>query len=266
MRVILAAAWAEQILCKIDSRLLVPLCSLGGLVAWFGLAWLDLRVAAALIAVLGLGLGGIFWLQRLDKRGLIKTYVCFVAFWSLAQVFLQGLEIWPELIWPELIWTAPIWPALTGTLANGLRFALRLLSVGILILPVILCLTPIELGRVLVWYLTGLGRLESCLRSRLGKNPQPQLFARVWRAGLILGLMMSALPRCLREMRALAGNLRLRAPRLSAFSRGRLLGVAALRLLGQQSWDMALAVVSRGLDAPGPWAWRKAPDVGVMWE
>jgi len=84
---------------------------------------------------------------------------------------------------------------------------------------------------------------------------RPVLAQNAWRAALALCLMMAFLPRSLRAMKDLRRSLLMRAPNLAPYKRVGLLGLALLRVISSQTWDMTLAIASRNLYRPEPWIW-----------
>jgi hypothetical protein len=67
--------------------------------------------------------------------------------------------------------------------------------------------------------------------------------------------MISFLPKITATMTEINRSLKLRAPKLSAYHRLRLMGLTTLRAVGSQTWDTAIAIASRDLYRPEPWIW-----------
>ncbi len=234
-------ALAERVRCGllgVDARLLVFLCAALGLCAWL-LPWQGLVffMPPALLVTFTVcktmpGLGK-----------LAAAQAGFALFWALG---FFSLQMWER---PGQPWETAFYSVI---------FGLRLYCMLALALAAPLSITPLTFGRVLTWYVSKIGKVEETLlalpplRGRL----RPRLAERAWRCGLALAVMAAFLPRTWRGLAALRQSLQLRAPCLSLRRRLFLLALAALRLLGTQTWDMTLAIASRDLYRPLPWQWR----------
>ena len=155
-----------------------------------------------------------------DGWKIIRAYTLFSLFW-LATFFLFRLGA-----------ESGAYTACLETLEFGTRLSCL---PGAALAPA-LRLSALELSRIFVWYLSP--------------------FSLAWRCGLALAVMLAFLPRCLRVLRGLRVSAALRAPHLSARRRIFLLGLASLRILGAQTWSMAICIAGRDLYRPGPWLWR----------
>lgn len=232
------ARFVHAFLARLDPRLLVALVSVAGLAAWL-LPW---QVAAALLPLAALAAETAFILLP-DGRGALTAYGIFVCLWSVSQFMLYLFEN----------------PAhFNEALAVSVYLGARLFILLGLALAVPLAATPLALGRTLAWYLGWLVRAEAAICGALFRIQRRPAADAVWRAALALCLMMAFFPRSLRVMRGLRRSLVMRAPRLSLARRTALMGLALLRALSAQTWDMTLAIASRDLYRPGPWAWRKS--------
>ncbi|MCL1888917.1 MAG: hypothetical protein FWF99_00230 [Desulfovibrionaceae bacterium] len=210
---------SQTILTRLDPRLLVLLCSLGGLCAWLApWTW----TAPLLLPALCLALNA--WRTLPGGRVIAVAQIAFILLWGLG--FL-GFRAWEAgEIAPETVEQTLIFCARLGTML-GLALAIPL------------ALTPLALGRVMAWGLRKLGAPETA-----------------WRAALALVIMLSFLPKGLRALSGLNRSLRLRVPNLPRRRAFFLLGLASLRLLGVQTWEISLAIAGRDLYRPGPWLWR----------
>lgn len=229
---------ARTQLARVDVRLLVAFVSVGGVLAWT-LPWqggavffLTACAAAATAAV-----------ELKDGRAALAAYGLFVLLWTTSQLLLFLFEN------PGRFEEAVAVSALLGA---------RLFTLLGLALLVPLVATPLLLGRTLTWYLRWLVVAEAFVCRVVFRNKaRPFLAENVWRAALALTLMAAFFPRSLRAAAALRRSLALRAPRLPLYKKAALMGLALLRVVGAQTWDMALAVASRDLYRPEPWEWPK---------
>lgn len=229
--------WAvafKGIVLRIDARALIALVSAFGLLSWFGpwpLLCVFLPLAlASFCAAYALMPGG---------RGFLRAYLLFVFFWLLSFFFLQ---LWEHAGENGIALAA---------LGDSLIFGARLFSMLSLALLLPLCISAVTLGRALTWYIQ---RLGLCCR---GKTRERVMQAG-WKAGLALTLMAAFMPRVFRTLKAQAQSIKLRAPQLPLHRRLWLLGLASLRLMGTQSWDMSVSIAARGLYREEPWLWRKS--------
>lgn len=228
----LAAFW-QRLVLGLDQRLLLALVSLGGLLAWFA-PWpcLFLFFSLALLSA------NSAYKFLPGGRPLLKACVFFALFWVLSFFLLQLWEQWGR--------DGAVQSALAGAIILGGRL-LAVLGMTFL-LP--LCLSPVSMGRALTWYLE---RPALLLRGGL----RDKALQAAWKSGLALAVMAAFLPRTWRILRGLSQTMRLRAPQLKTHRRFWLLGLAALRVLGAQTWDMSVSITARGLYRPEPWSWRE---------
>ena len=222
---------------RIDPRLLVALVSLGGVLAWL-LPWQGGAVFFALACVLALTAA----VELRDGRAALAAYGLFVLIWTVSQLLLYLFEN----------------PGQFGdALAVSAYLGGRLFTLLGLALAVPLAATPLTLGRTLAWYLGWLAGAETFVCTTLLRGKvRPVLAGGAWRAALALTLMMAFLPRSMRAVGALKRSLSLRAPRLPLHKKVALMGLAVLRVVSSQTWDMTLAIASRNMDRPEPWEWR----------
>jgi len=232
------ALYLKQRLTQLDPRLLVLLCALGGVCAWT-MPWQSLLFFVPLALLFYLAA----FVLLPGSRAMLTAYAVFSAFWATSFGLLQ-------------FWEHP--GNLEYFLQAGLIFGLRLFTLLGLALPVPLALTAIKLGRVLTWYAKSLAWLEVkfCSLPAVNGKLRPKIAENAWRCGLALVIMASFLPRAFRLMQSLSRALRTRAPHLPLCKRVTLLGLAALRVLSVQTWDMTIAIASRDLYRPVPWEWR----------
>jgi hypothetical protein len=101
--------------------------------------------------------------------------------------------------------------------------------------------SPLNLGRALTWHI--------------------RFIKPAWHCGLALTIMLAFIPRAAHCFINLRRSLTLRAPHLTPHKRIILLTLAALRLLGTQTWDMAACVAARNLYRPEPWLWHPSTPV-----
>ncbi|MDR1658170.1 MAG: hypothetical protein LBT47_11555 [Deltaproteobacteria bacterium] len=224
----------QNILTRTDIRLLVALGAASGLASWLGPI-----VIVPIFLTAGLP---IFWAAiklKAVPRSVLTAYIVFVILWTSAQFCLSLIEH-PEEI-NQAAWRA-------------FYLGARLTSIVSLALIIPLAATPLKVGRAISWYLEPGAALWS--RLRRSKNSRAQASG-AWQVSLGLTLMMSFLPRVCSSLTNLNRSLKLRAPQLSAFRRIRLLGLALLRIIGTQTWEVALAIAGRNLYRPEPWIWPK---------
>lgn len=223
-------------LVRIDVRVLVALVSVAGM-----LAWVMPRQVTAFFFVLSCGIAFSAATLLKEGRAALAAYGFFVCMWSVSQYLLYLFEN------PGRFDTALTVSVLLGA---------RLFTLLGLALAVPLAATPLTLARTFSWYLGWLAGAEALLCGTVFRGKiRPYFSGGVWRAALALCLMMAFFPRSLRAMSALRRSLTLRAPRLPLSRRVALMGIALLRVVSAQTWDMTLAIASRGLYRPGPWEW-----------
>jgi hypothetical protein len=230
------AARVRSRLIRLDTRALVAGVSLAGTLAWV-MPWQATAfffVAACVIALTAV-------VELREGRAALAAYGVFVLMWTVLQYLLHLLE------YPGEFATAGIRAALLG----GKLFTLLGLA-----LAVPLAATPLSLGRTLTWYLGWLAGAEKWVCGAIfSGRVRPCLAGGVWRAAMALSLMMAFFPRSLRAMKALRRSLLLRAPRLPVYKRVALMGLALIRVVSSQTWDMTLAIASRNVYRPEPWEW-----------
>ncbi len=223
-------------LVRCDARAVVAFVSVAGVLAWV-MPW----PVTALFFVVACGIALTAVVELRDGRAALAAYGVFVLIWTVSQLLLFLFEH------PGEFAAANIQAALLG----GKLFTLLGLA-----LAVPLAATPLTLGRTLAWYLGWLAGAEKWICGTLLRgHARPVLAGGVWRAALALSLMMAFFPRSLRAMKELRMNMLLRAPRLAPHKRVALMGLALIRVVSAQTWDMTLAVASRNLYRPEPWAW-----------
>lgn len=231
-----AARSVRSLILRLDTRLLVALVSLFGVLAWL-MPW---QVTLCFFC-LALVLAATAVVELRDGRAALAAYGLFVLFWTVSQLLL-------------FLWEHPGQFAA----ANGVALLLgaKLFTLLGLALAVPLAATPLMLGKTLTWYLGWLVWLEKAVCGTLFRGKlRPVLAEGVWRAALALCLMMAFFPRSMRAMKELRRSLLMRAPRLRLHKRVGLLGLALLRVVSSQAWDMTLAIASRNLYRPEPWVW-----------
>lgn len=236
-------AWAmtwRNLAAGLDPRFLIILVSLGGTLAW-------LLPAPALVFFLPLAVisAATVYVSSPLGRTAVLSYGGFVFFWGASYFLLHSWEHWGDAV---------VMPILYASLI----FSARLFCIFGLAALLPLLLTPVTIGRALTWFIQRIGLLEAwfcgfVLRGKVS----PRLMDAAWKAGLGLCIMASFLPRSFRALRGLSRTLKLRAPHLPLSRRLALLGLASLRLLGSQTWDMAVSITARNLYQPEPWLWRK---------
>lgn len=215
-------------IARADSRVLVLLVMVMGIVAWTA-PW-QVLVPCFLLAVLCMCTAAT---HLPTGRAMLLSYISFALFWSGS---LYALHLWEQ----------PGQAVMAGVLAVDMGG--RLLTLLGLAMIIQLNATPLVLGRVLNWY------LWRVWRGLLFWQPAPPY---VWRPGLALALMMSLLPRAWRALVAIKASMGRRAPHLPLHRRLLLMALAALRILGVQTWSVSLSIASRNLYRPEPWTWKK---------
>ena len=224
-------------LVRLDVRLLVALVSLTGVLAWVA-PW---PVITFLFFTLACVLAFTAVMELRDGRAALTAYGLFVLLWTVSQLLL-------------FLWEHP--GQFLAANLQALSLGSRLFILLGLALAVPLATTPLTLARTLAWYLGWLARLEKWLCAVVFRGKiRPFLGESVWRAALALCLMMAFFPRSMRAMKDLRRSLLLRAPHLALHKRVGFLGLALLRVVGSQTWDMTLAIASRNLYRPEPWLW-----------
>lgn len=233
-----AARAVHMYLARLDTRLLVACVSGTGLAAWL-LPWPVTLPAAALAAVIAFTA-----VKELhDGRAALAAYGVFVLLWTVSQLLLYLFENPGRF---------------ADATAQSLLLGGKLFTLLGLALAVPLGATPLKLGRTLSWYLGWLVRAEKWICGTLLRgNVPPVLAGGVWRASLALCLMMAFFPRSLRAMKDLRQSMLMRAPHLALHRRMALMGLALIRVVSSQTWDMTLAIASRDVYRPEPWIWRR---------
>ncbi|CAK7008649.1 MAG: hypothetical protein DELT_00351 [Desulfovibrio sp.] len=233
-----AACFVRSCLRRLDVRLLVAFVSVGGVLAWVG-PW---RVTALFFCIaLAIALTAAKLLR--EGRGALLAYTFFVILWTASQLML-------------FLWENP--GAFQEAVEISFLLGARLFTLLGLALAVPLTATPFTLGKTLTWYLGWLVGAENFVCSRIFRGKIKPFFAEgVWRAALALSLMMAFFPRVLRAMKSLRQSLAMRAPYLKLHTRVALMGLAILRVVSSQTWDMTLAIASRNVYRPEPWQWAK---------
>lgn len=228
---------------RTDVRLLVACVSVGGVLAW-GMPWqvtVFFCVLAAIIAATAVRL-------LREARAALAAYGLFILLWTVSQLVL-------------FLWEFP--GEVASAFAAAALLGAKLFTLLGLALAVPMAATPLMLGRTLSWYLGWVAGAERWLCAAVFRGKvRPVAAGGIWRAALALSLMMAFFPRSLRAMNGLRRSLALRAPHLKLHARVALLGLALVRIVSAQTWDMALAVASRDVYRPEPWAWgegRKRP-------
>ncbi len=231
------ARFFRRCLTRLDTRILVGLVSLSGVLAWV-LSWqatLCFFILAAAIAFTAA-------VELRDGRAALTAYILFVLLWTASQLVLYLFER-PGEFGPAT--------------AQSLLLGGKLFTLLGLAMAVPLAATPLMLGRTLTWYLGWLVGMEAWVcRTVLRGKAAPVLAGGVWRAALALCLMMAFFPRSLRAMRELRRSMLMRAPSLPLRKKVVLMGLALLRVVSAQTWDMTLAIASRDLYRPEPWEWQ----------
>lgn len=233
-----AANFARSCLKRIDIRLLVALVSFGGVFAWVSPWWQGTAVLFCIALVIALTAAKLLR----DGRGALLAYTIFVLMWAISQYML-------------FLWENP--GAFQEALNVALLLGARLFTLLGLALAVPLTATPFRLGKTLTWYLGWLTGAEKFICTRIFRGKvTPFIGEGVWRAALALSLMMAFFPRLLRAMKNLRQSLAMRAPHVKLHKRVGLMGLAMLRIVSAQTWDMTLAIASRNVYRPEPWEWR----------
>jgi hypothetical protein len=232
-----AAIFVRSCLKRVDIRLLVALVSSGGVLAWV-MPWQVTAVFFCIALIIALTAAKLFC----EGRGALLAYTFFVLMWTVSQLML-------------FLWEHP--GAFHDAWEAALLLGARLFALLGLTLAVPLTTTPFTLGKTLTWYLGWLTRAEKFICAHIFRGKiSPFLSEGVWRAALALSLMMAFFPRSLRAMKNLRQSLSMRAPHLKLHKRVGLLGLAMLRIVSAQIWDMTLAIASRNVYRPEPWEWR----------
>lgn len=220
-----------------DTRLLVALVSVSGILAWV-LPWQG--TAVFLLAALVITTTAAHELR--EGRAVLAAYGLFVLLWTVSQFLLSLLERPGEY---------------DAAAAQALLLGARLFTLLGLALAVPLAATPLMLGRTLAWYLRWPVKLESRICAVVFRGRvRPVLAGKVWRIAFALSLMMAFFPRSLRAMKDIRRSLLMRAPHLAPHRKLALMGLALLRVVSAQTWDMTLAIAARGVYRPEPWEWR----------
>lgn len=233
-----ASAW-RGLAISTDPRLLLVLVSLCGTLAW-------LLPAATLVVFLPPALLSAATVCAASSGGrtAVLSYSGFVLFWGLSYFLLQLWEHWGQ-------------GAALPILYDAFIFAARLFCIFGFAALLPLALSPVTIGRSLTWFIQRLALLEGRFcRTVLRGKLRPRLMEAAWKAGLGLSIMASFLPRTFNVLRELSRTLKVRAPHLPLTRRMSLLGLAGLRILGTQTWDMAISIAARNLYRPEPWGWQ----------
>lgn len=232
-----AANAVQSFLKWMDIRLLVAFVSVGGV-----LAWVMPRQVTAVFFCIALIIALTAAKVLHEGRGALLAYTFFVVMWTVSQLML-------------FLWENP--GAFQEALEVALHLGARLFTLLGLALAVLLAATPFTLGKTLTWYLGWLTGPEKFICNRVFRGKvKPFLSEGVWRAALALSLMMAFFPRSLRAMKNLRQSLSMRAPHLKLHKRVGLMGLAMLRIVSVQTWDMTLAIASRNVYRAEPWEWR----------
>lgn len=233
-----AAIFIRSCIKRVDIRLLVALVSLGGVLAWI-MPWFVTAVFFCIALIIALTTAKLLR----DGRGALFAYTGFVLLWTVSQYML-------------FLWENP--GAFTEAFEVALLLGARLFTLLGLALAVPLTATPFTLGKTLTWYLGWLTGTEKFICTRIFRGKVKPFFGEgVWRAALALSLMMAFFPRSLRAMKNLRQSLQMRAPHVKLHTRVGLMGLAMLRIVSAQTWDMTLAIASRNVYRPEPWEWSK---------
>ncbi|MDL2210637.1 hypothetical protein LJC26_07535 [Desulfovibrio sp. OttesenSCG-928-O18] len=230
------ARFVRSCILRVDIRILVAFVSVAGVLSWV-MAW---QVTAGFFVLALIVAATTAKLVR-EGRGALTAYGLFILLWTVSQLLLYLFEY-------------------PGEFGKALEIAVllgaKLFTLLGLALAVPLAATPLTLGRTLTWYLGWLVAVENFIcRTVLRGKVRPFFTEGVWRAALALCLMMAFFPRSMRAMSNLRRSLMLRAPNLKLHRRRGLLGLAMLRIVSSQTWDMTLAIASRNLYRPEPWEW-----------
>lgn len=236
-----AARAVHDYIARRDTRLLVAFVSGAGLAVWL-LPWpvmLSFAVLAAVIAFAAVK-------ELHDGRAALVAYGLFVLLWTVSQLMLYLFENPGQF---------------ADATARSLLLGGKLFTLLGLALAVPLGATPLNLGRTLSWYLGWLVGAEKWVCGTLLRNRvSPVIAGGVWRASLALCLMMAFFPRSMRAMKDLRRSMLMRAPHLALHKRVALMGLALIRVVSSQTWDMTLAIASRNVYRPDPWVWRSGAE------
>ena len=233
-----AARSVRSLLLRLDTRLLVLFVSLCGILAWV-MPW----QVTILFLVPSLLIAATAAVELRDGRAALTAYGLFILFWTVSQLVLFLFEHPGQFAMAN---------------ARALLLGAKLFILLGLALAVPLAATPLMLGKTLTWYLGGLVWAEKWVCTTLFRGKvRPILTEGVWRAALALCLMMAFFPRSMRAMKELRRSLIMRAPKLSLYRRVALLGLALMRVISAQTWDMTLAIASRNLYRAEPWSWTR---------
>ena len=231
----------RSFLAGCDARALVAFVSIAGVLAWT-MPW----PVTAFFFVIACVFAFTTVMELRDGRPALTAYMIFVLVWTLSQLLLYLLEH------PGQFREANIQALSLG----GKLFVLLGLA-----LAVPLATTPLTLGRTFTWFLGWLVGTEKWVCATIFRGKvRPAMAEGVWRTSLALCLMMAFFPRSIRAMKDLRRSMHLRAPRIPLHKRVALLGLALLRVVSCQTWDMTLAIASRNLYRPEPWNWPRKPD------
>ena len=233
-----AARRVRDAIARLDTRLLVVCVSAAGVLAWV-MPWQVTAfffIVAAVIAATAV-------VELRDGRAALTAYGIFVLLWTVSQLLLYLFERPGQF---------------TDASIQAISLGAKLFVLLGLALAVPLAATPLTLARTLSWYLSGLVGAEQWVCSRVFRGRvKPVLAEGAWRSALALCLMMAFFPRSIRAMKELRRSLLMRAPHLAVHRRVALLGLALLRVVSSQAWDMTLAIAARNVYRPGPWLWRE---------
>lgn len=201
-----------------------PRCKLLFAAALGALTW---RSGPYGLCVFGLALGLLAWRSGLfgaAQRRALRASLSFLLLW-------MGLKFGLDLL------DAPLALAARQALTLGARLAVLL----VLGLSLALAGSSRQYGLALTWAL------------------RPVLRDRAWRVGLALALLLHYLALCMETYAGVAAAVRLRRPACSLWRRALLTPQALLRVLGQRTWEQAVALAARRLDSPEAWTPRFPP-------
>lgn len=202
-------------LCELDPRVKI-LCAVGlGILvwrsSWIGLGGYCFFLLVIVLAHLNAWQGG---------KSLIRTYLAFVIFWTVAKGAL------------DLAWGAAPQAALLQAVLVGTRVS---------------CLLLLGVALTLVTSARQLGRgLCSLFRPVLGREA-------AWKTALAFSLMIHFLPLTWQRVDDVRRTVQLRCPHLPWRRRIPLLVSASLRGLAMIPWQQSLGVAARGLDHSDAW-------------
>ena len=112
-------------------------------------------------------------------------------------------------------------------------------------------------GRMTACFLLGAWLCARCSARRIALavewHLRPFFRDSSWKVGMTLAVMLSAMPRMLRSLRAAWDASCLRMRRSSVLRRGMCAALAALRGLSEEAEDIAFALAARSLDGPASW-------------